>query len=93
MSLFRRWRTIVSVLFLLLSVPRYCQRRRQTPGGQYPAALFSGLHWRDVGPMRGGRSFGVAGSASAAGHVLFRLGGWRRLEDDERGADLVSDLG
>jgi len=33
-------------------------------GGQYPAALLSGLHWRDVGPMRGGRSYAVAGSAS-----------------------------
>ena len=31
---------------------------------QYPANLLSGLHWRDVGPMRGGRSYGVAGNAS-----------------------------
>jgi photosystem II stability/assembly factor-like uncharacterized protein len=30
---------------------------------QYPEALLAGLHWRDVGPMRGGRSYGVAGSA------------------------------
>jgi photosystem II stability/assembly factor-like uncharacterized protein len=30
---------------------------------QTPASLLSGLHWRDVGPMRGGRSFGVAGHA------------------------------
>jgi photosystem II stability/assembly factor-like uncharacterized protein len=27
----------------------------------YPQALLSGLHWRDVGPMRAGRSYGVAG--------------------------------
>ena len=31
---------------------------------QYPANLLSGLAWRDVGPMRGGRTFGVAGNAS-----------------------------
>ena len=31
---------------------------------QYPAELLSGLHWRDVGPMRGGRTYGVAGIAS-----------------------------
>jgi photosystem II stability/assembly factor-like uncharacterized protein len=31
---------------------------------QYPADLLNGLHWRDVGPMRGGRTYGVAGSAS-----------------------------
>ena len=31
--------------------------------GQYPANLLAGLEWRDVGPMRGGRTFGVAGHA------------------------------
>jgi photosystem II stability/assembly factor-like uncharacterized protein len=36
----------------------------QQPTGKYPATLLSGLHWRDVGPMRGGRSYGVAGSPS-----------------------------
>jgi photosystem II stability/assembly factor-like uncharacterized protein len=29
-----------------------------------PEAALAGLHWRDVGPMRGGRSYGVAGSPS-----------------------------
>jgi len=32
------------------------------PSGVYPQGLLFGLHWRDVGPMRGGRSYGVAGS-------------------------------
>jgi photosystem II stability/assembly factor-like uncharacterized protein len=32
--------------------------------GQFPDNLLSGLEWRDVGPMRGGRSFAVAGHAS-----------------------------
>lgn len=36
----------------------------QSPQGQYPASLLEGLQWRDVGPMRGGRSFAVAGHAS-----------------------------
>jgi photosystem II stability/assembly factor-like uncharacterized protein len=31
---------------------------------QYPAALLGGLEWRDVGPMRGGRTYAVAGNAS-----------------------------
>ncbi len=37
----------------------------QQPGaaGQYPNSLLSGLRWRDVGPMRGGRTYGVAGHA------------------------------
>src|SRR5215470_15199014 len=36
-------------------------QRAAAPSGQYPASLLAGLTWRDVGPMRGGRSFGVAG--------------------------------
>jgi photosystem II stability/assembly factor-like uncharacterized protein len=36
----------------------------QTDG--VPAAALSGLEWRDVGPMRGGRSFAVAGVPSQA---------------------------
>ena len=31
--------------------------------GQYPAEMLAGLEWRDVGPMRGGRSYAVAGVA------------------------------
>jgi photosystem II stability/assembly factor-like uncharacterized protein len=30
---------------------------------QYPSGLLGGLEWRDVGPMRGGRSYAVAGNA------------------------------
>jgi photosystem II stability/assembly factor-like uncharacterized protein len=33
------------------------------PAAQYPSSLLSGLRWRDVGPMRGGRTFAVAGHA------------------------------
>src|SRR5580658_7545769 len=33
------------------------------PAGQYPASLLAGLQWRDVGPMRAGRSYAVAGHA------------------------------
>jgi photosystem II stability/assembly factor-like uncharacterized protein len=31
--------------------------------GQFPASLLAGLKWRDVGPLRGGRTYGVAGHA------------------------------
>jgi hypothetical protein len=31
--------------------------------GQYPSDLLAGFHWRDVGPLRGGRTYGVAGHA------------------------------
>ncbi len=36
----------------------------QQRSAQYPESLLAGLHWRDVGPMRGGRAYAVAGNAS-----------------------------
>jgi photosystem II stability/assembly factor-like uncharacterized protein len=45
----------------LLAVLGFVVLAQQSP---YPASLFAGLHWRDVGPMRGGRSYGVAGNAN-----------------------------
>src|SRR5215469_14327546 len=32
--------------------------------GPFPGELLAGFEWRDVGPMRGGRSFAVAGHSS-----------------------------
>src|SRR3984957_19162978 len=48
--------------------------------GQYPKALLSGMHWREVGPMRGGRAYGVAGVPSKPSTFYFgSVGGgvWR----------------
>src|SRR5580692_1821861 len=50
------------VLLAFLVFPIFAQQ--PIPAGQYPGNLLSGLRWRDVGPMRGGRSFAVAGHAS-----------------------------
>ena len=36
----------------------------QVAAQQYPAEMLSGLQWRDVGPMRGGRTYAVAGNAA-----------------------------
>ena len=48
-------RRFAAWLFVLFAMPLAAQ--------QYPANLLSGLQWRDVGPMRGGRSYAVAGNA------------------------------
>jgi len=48
---------------------------------QYPAELLSGLQWRDVGPMRGGRTYAVSGNGVATRHVLHGLRRRRRVED------------
>lgn len=55
--------------WLLLSVPPLAAIAfgvalyAQTHSGQYPESLTAGLEWREVGPMRGGRTFAVAGNA------------------------------
>jgi hypothetical protein len=66
-----------SVLSLLALLPS------GTVAQQYPKTLLSGLHWRDVGPMRGGRSYGVAGNASQPDTFYFgSVGGgvWKTID-------------
>ena len=50
------------VIFLAAGCAIFAQQT--PPAGQYPSSLLAGLHWRDVGPMRGGRTYAVAGHAS-----------------------------
>ena len=52
----RRWLVFLAPLCLVA--------QQTNPAGQYSDSLLSGLRWRDVGPMRGGRTYGVAGHAS-----------------------------
>jgi photosystem II stability/assembly factor-like uncharacterized protein len=47
------------LLITLLGMAAFAQRPAAT--GQYAAGLLAGLQWRDAGPMRAGRTFGVAG--------------------------------
>ncbi len=47
------------LIFVFLGITSFAQR----PTGLYPPSLLADLQWRDVGPMRGGRTFGVAGHA------------------------------
>jgi len=51
--------------FCLAGLAGWIALAQQTAApGQFPASLLAGLRWRDVGPMRGGRTFAVAGHAS-----------------------------
>ncbi len=53
-----------SVMLSLLALPAlpHALPAQKPAAVQYPAELLGGLEWRDVGPMRGGRSYAVAGS-------------------------------
>jgi photosystem II stability/assembly factor-like uncharacterized protein len=44
------------ILLAALALAAYAQ--------QFPTGILAGLQWRDVGPMRGGRTFAVAGNVS-----------------------------
>lgn len=63
MALKRRWCAFLFVLSLMVSVGPLIAAQGPSSAGEYPASLFGGLRWRDVGPMRGGRSYAVAGNA------------------------------
>ncbi len=65
---------------------------QQTP---YPASLLAGLHWRDVGPMRGGRSYGVAGNANQPDTFYFGSvgGGVWKTENAGRTWNPIGDEG
>lgn len=64
MSALCRRSTLLAVSFLAVFSVTLLSSQQPEAGGQYPASLLSGLHWRDVGPMRGGRSYAVAGNAA-----------------------------
>ncbi len=71
----------------------------------FPGEMLAGLHWRDVGPMRGGRSYGVAGVASQPDTFYFgSVGGgvwktenagrtWFPISDDPQTGIPIGSIG
>src|SRR5215468_6091423 len=94
MSVPRRWLAIPALwLSLFLGFTLFAQLKTQ--GGQYPSALLAGLQWRDVGPMRAGRTFGVSGHASQPDTFYFGSvgGGLWKTENSGRTWFPISDEG
>jgi photosystem II stability/assembly factor-like uncharacterized protein len=87
-----RWIAIFSALCVMCLME---SGMAQEKGGQYSENLLSGLHWRDVGPMRGGRSYGVAGSATQPDTFYFGSvgGGVWKTENAGRTWFPISDEG
>ena len=90
----RRRLTILAALSLplLAGIEIFAQMKS---AGQYPASLLAGLQWRDVGPMRGGRTFGVAGHADQPDTFYFGSvgGGVWKTENAGRTWFPISDEG
>ena len=95
MNLRCRWFVSVIALGLGVFFGFSLPAQESGSGGEYPESLLSGLHWRDVGPMRGGRSFGVAGVPSEPDTFYFGAvgGGVWKTENAGRTWTPTSDQG
>jgi len=60
----RHWFAFLTPLCLIASLGFEISAQQTITAGQFPSSLLSALRWRDVGPMRGGRTYAVAGHAS-----------------------------
>ena len=91
----RRWLISLTALCLALSVGFEIFAQQVKSAGQYPGELLAGFHWRDVGPMRGGRSVGVAGHADQPDTFYFGSvgGGVWKTENSGRTWFPISDEG
>jgi photosystem II stability/assembly factor-like uncharacterized protein len=85
-----RSRFAIALSVCALAAALFAQTR-----GQYPAALLAGLQWREVGPMRGGRTFGVSGHASQPDTFYMGSvgGGVWKTENSGRTWTPISDTG
>jgi photosystem II stability/assembly factor-like uncharacterized protein len=90
----RRWFVFLTPL-CLLAVLGFAIFAQTSGAGQYPNGLLSGLRWRDVGPMRGGRTYGVSGHADQPDTFYFGSvgGGVWKTENSGRTWFPISDEG
>jgi photosystem II stability/assembly factor-like uncharacterized protein len=90
---FRR-RVVLALSTAALALTGYAVYAQRS-AAPYPANLLAGLQWRDVGPMRGGRSYGVAGHASQPDTFYFGSagGGVWKTENSGRTWVPISDEG
>ena len=95
MDLRRGWSFPVLLLGLIAFGSCCVNGQDASSGGPYPATLLEGLQWRDVGPMRGGRSFAVAGVPSEPDTFYMGSvgGGVWKTENDGRTWVPIADQG
>ncbi len=91
----RRRKFFYLALAGILAVLGFVVLAQMNVSAQYPASLLAGLRWRDVGPMRGGRSYGVAGNGNQPDTFYFGSvgGGVWKTENAGRTWLPISDEG
>ncbi|MBZ5618659.1 MAG: hypothetical protein LAQ69_08055 [Acidobacteriia bacterium] len=91
----RVWIVFLTPLCLLALLGFALSAQQTSPPGQYPISLLSGFDWRDVGPMRGGRTYAVAGHANQPDTFYFGSvgGGVWKTENSGRTWYPISDEG
>ncbi|MGD1092879.1 MAG: glycoside hydrolase [Bryobacteraceae bacterium] len=90
---FRHQSLISASALTFFALTTFAQRTSTTE--RYPAAFLGGLTWRDVGPMRGGRTFAVAGHADQPDTFYMGSvgGGVWKTENSGRTWTPISDQG
>src|SRR5690349_13771483 len=90
-----RWLVFLGAAFVGAGLGLAIFAQQTGSAGQHPNNLLSGLRWRDVGPMRGGRTYGVAGHADQPDTFYFGSvgGGVWKTENSGRTWFPISDEG
>lgn len=76
--------TLLSITLLLCCTYVFAQKNKATaPTTSYDQSLFGAMHWRNIGPFRGGRSLAVAGHKDQPNTYYFGAtgGGVWKTED------------
>jgi len=91
----RRWLVFLAPLCLGALLGFGVLAQQMSPAGQFPGSALSGLQWRDVGPMRGGRCYAVAGHADQPDTFYFGSvgGGVWKTENSGHTWNPISDEG
>src|ERR1700683_3921041 len=91
----RGWLGLLITLCVLALLGAGLLAQQMGSAGQYPGSLLAGLQWRDVGPMRAGRSYAVAGHADQPDTFYFGSvgGGVWKTENSGRTWTPISDEG
>ncbi len=80
---------VIFILWVSLVLPVYAQPQ-STPANSYNQKFFDKLKWRNIGPQRGGRSLGAAGSPGRLNEYYFGATGGGLWKTTDGGTEWAS---